>query len=234
MKNFEIFHNRENITPEESNQYSDFNSLLKNYHLHEKRRRTFWKRFLLYSVVLLLFGLIALITYPPPSINIEINEELANEPLALPSEPTDEIKHDSGIEEESKIEVILPGNSKPEPLSKETNSEEKNLIFEYSEARPIHGFPALYEYFEENLSYPEYIVKDQIEGMVVIKFIIDTLGKPTDIAVEVPIHDNLDSLAISIITNMPPWIPAKKNGKPVPSTYRIPLNFRIAGDQETN
>ena len=97
----------------------------------------------------------------------------------------------------------------------------------YIEAAPIEGFPALYQYFDENLVYPEEILEEGIEGSVIVRFTINQEGNPVDIAVEQSLHQKLDSTAIALISKMPLWHPASLYGRPIVSTHRIPLFFKI-------
>ena len=62
-------------------------------------------------------------------------------------------------------------------------------------------------------------------GTVSVEFIVDTIGKCTDIHVRKSIEFVLDEEVKRIIYMLPPWIPAEQAGKKV-KAYRIqPLTF---------
>jgi len=66
-------------------------------------------------------------------------------------------------------------------------------------------------------------------GRIVIQTIIDENGKTTDFTVLrsefVGDCQDINEIVIKILENMPKWIPAKINGKPVKCIFFIPLVF---------
>jgi TonB family protein len=97
----------------------------------------------------------------------------------------------------------------------------------YVQAEPRQGFQQLYEYFSSELKYPEEAVKDSIQGIVTVSFIINTEGKPEKIKVVNSLGFVFDHEVIRLIENMPNWKPATMNGKPVHSRISMPLTFRL-------
>lgn len=240
MKNFKIIHDRKNITREESSQLADFESLLNKYQDSSRKRATFWRRIFWATIALIAVGLISIFVYQSFNKGGEINSK--NSIIETQSEKAEEIKEEPIAEIESNYQhqeevsleeaEIEKKQGPSQNFSNEKIHEEKSAEFSFKDAKPIIGFPALYQYFDENLVYPESLVKEQIEGKVVLNFVIDTLGRPADISVEIPLHYHLDSLAIEIIDNMPTWFPAELNGKPISSKHRIPLTFQIEKEEK--
>jgi TonB family protein len=113
-------------------------------------------------------------------------------------------------------------SAQPEPT--ETEALEPAV---YVQAEPEAGYPALYEYFTKELTYPATALKDSIQGVVSVAFTIGKDGRPERISVEQSLGAAFDEEAIRLIRNMPVWRPATYNGKPVASRMSVPLTFQI-------
>ena len=87
------------------------------------------------------------------------------------------------------------------------------------------GMEALYKYLRENLIYPEFCKQNNIQGTVVVEFVIDKTGKIGNAKVIVPLHPDCDKETIRVVKEMPDWTPAKQNGKPVAIYYNLPIKF---------
>ena len=98
---------------------------------------------------------------------------------------------------------------------------------EYVQAEPAKGYPALYDFFSANLEYPSDGLKDSIQGVQTISFVINTTGKPEQIQVVNSLGEPFDKESRRLIENMPAWKPATLNGKPVPSKISLPITFHI-------
>ena len=236
MKNIKIIHDRKNIPRVESDYLIDFDVLMEKYQKKSKQSR-YRKYVIRFFTALFIFSFISFTVYTilsKRSISVEVTnsaneiqtENVADnnrEPLPPPSS-TRQAGEDttSVVNSEKKL-----SNSPPPNASIETKRNKGTNKAQYTEARPIIGFPALYQYFNEKLVYPEELALQQIGGIVVIEFVIDTLGRPVDISIEIPLHPKLDSLAVAVIDNMPTWLPATKNQKPIRSTHRIPLSYHV-------
>lgn len=97
----------------------------------------------------------------------------------------------------------------------------------YVQAEPADGYPALYSYFGRNLQYPASAVKDSVEGVVSVAFVIDTSGKATQIVIEKSLGKDFDKEAVRLMENMPLWKPASYGGIPVRSKISLPITFSL-------
>lgn len=98
---------------------------------------------------------------------------------------------------------------------------------EYVQAEPAKGYSDLYVFFSTNLEYPPDGLKDSVQGVQTISFVIDTAGKPEQIQVVNSLGEPFDKESRRLIENMPAWKPATLNGKPVESKISIPITFQI-------
>lgn len=78
-----------------------------------------------------------------------------------------------------------------------------------------------------NLHYPDAAIKKNIQGTVVMEFIVNTDGTISDIkAISGP--QELKEASINVIKQSGNWIPAKQNGKTVRAYKRQPIIYKIA------
>lgn len=89
------------------------------------------------------------------------------------------------------------------------------------------GVAKMNEYLSNSIIYPEYAVNNNIEGKVVLEFVVDIDGAITDIKIKQTVHESLDNEALRIVKSMPKWKPGKNDGKFVRVKYTLPINFRL-------
>lgn len=91
----------------------------------------------------------------------------------------------------------------------------------------VGGNAAMAKFIQTNLIYPEEARNKGIEGKVYLKFMIDKKGRIKKIKVEKSVHPLLDKAAVEVLKKMPPWNPAKAEGKPWNCYYAIPISFKL-------
>lgn len=93
----------------------------------------------------------------------------------------------------------------------------------------IGGDPALANYTTK-LSYPSVAQERNIQGRVIITFVLDTLGHATGHKVLRGIGGGCDEEALRVARTIPDqWIPARVGTRAMPVEYELPLTFRLAG-----
>lgn len=110
--------------------------------------------------------------------------------------------------------------------AKEQGSEK---IFEAVEqqAQFPGGQSALTSWLYKNLCYPEEAMKHNIEGRVIVQFVIEKDGSITHPVVARGVDKELDMEAIRLIKAMPKWVPGRNNGEAVRSKFTLPVTFRL-------
>ena len=108
-------------------------------------------------------------------------------------------------------------------------SKKNQKVFAVVEQMPKFpgGMEALFKYMAENMKYPEDAKKQQVEGRVLVQFIVETDGSVSNTEVLMRVFPSLDAEAVRVISGMPKWIPGKQNGKVVRVKYTIPVSFRF-------
>lgn len=89
------------------------------------------------------------------------------------------------------------------------------------------GEGTLYDYLIKNIRYPYILVQTEMEGDVDLKFSIDKEGKAENIAVLKGFDPLADDEIIRVIKNMPKWIPAESDGKPIDANFRLNIHFSL-------
>jgi len=88
------------------------------------------------------------------------------------------------------------------------------------------GAAAWYRYLSKNLVYPDEAVSAEIQGQVVVRFIVDKEGNVSDVeAVSGP--EELRDAAVRVIKKSGNWNPAIQNGRKVKSYKSQPINFKL-------
>jgi len=102
-------------------------------------------------------------------------------------------------------------------------------IFKAAEVQPKFpgGQAELMKYLSENLKYPEDAAEQGIEGRVTVQFVVNKIGKITNVKVLQSVHPSCDKEAIRLIESMPDWIPGENAGKLVDVYFTIPIRFRL-------
>ena len=145
-------------------------------------------------------------------------------PATTEQTPTEEdkLKQETVTSEKAPVNTVRKQESEP---SKTVDTHVGENI--YVQAEPSIGYPALYSYFSTQLVYPHESIKDSIQGVQTVTFIINASGVPEKIEVKQSLGEPFEREAKRLIENMPSWKPATLNGKPVSSQISLPLTFQI-------
>lgn len=104
----------------------------------------------------------------------------------------------------------------------------KNRIFTFVEHMPSYpgGEPALMNYLDNQIHIPSEARKQNIQGTVVVQFVVGANGHLSDITtVGRKIGGGLEDEAIRAVKGMPDWIPGRQKGKKVNVQYSLPIRF---------
>jgi protein TonB len=88
------------------------------------------------------------------------------------------------------------------------------------------GAAAWMRYLNRNLRYPQEAIDNEIQGTVIVQFIVDKEGKVSDVeAISGP--EELRAEAVRVIKKSGKWTPAVQNGRQVKSYKKQPIVFRL-------
>ena len=176
--------------------------------------------------------------------------------LPPPDVPEPETRKPAGIEEivknmapvvtDDTTDIFIPpptaeellGNTKDKPVNDSLEifrpvdpiipEEDDNIrIFVKEMPEFPGGIPELMKFISKNLSYPEDAVRNNIQGRVVLKFVV----RPDGTVGRTEILAGADSLlnieAIRVVKKLPAFKPGKQDGVAVPVWFTIPVLFRL-------
>ena len=91
------------------------------------------------------------------------------------------------------------------------------------------GDSAWNKFLQHNLKYPDDAISNEIQGTVIVKFLVDTAGNISDIkAISGPTKGGLREESVRVITLSGKWIPAEQNGHKVQSYKKEPIQFKMS------
>lgn len=230
-----IMNHKQQPSDEEIQGYMDFDRVLEDRKivLHSTRMSTIF----IWSVPVLV-GTLAIIGFFMSQNNpSETLQPLEQEPVESPQTVAPTPPADSA--RALKKEITKPVQPKKEtdalpPIVEKQSDDvsentEEPIVKEegYTQAEPLKGYPDLYDYFNANLVYPASALKDSIQGVQIISFVINKNGKVEQIEVEQSLGAEFEKESIRLIENMPEWKAAKLDGKPVSTRISIPITFQI-------
>lgn len=159
-----------------------------------------------------------------------------NEAIRLHEEKNKTINKWSGKSAPSSTHDSVPVNE--EPILLRTPSPivpDGDSIYDIVEKMPEfpQALSGLYSYLKQEAdnNYPQKAKKDNIQGRVIIQFVVEKDGSITDPRIMRSVHPLLDTVAVNIVKRMPKWQPGIHDKEYVRVRYTIPVMFKIAGKE---
>lgn len=115
--------------------------------------------------------------------------------------------------------------------STSTSEEWVGLIVVESLPEYVGGYEAFAKYLNSTAIYTDEARKAGVSGKVYISFLVEADGSITDPKILRSLNSDLDSVSISLIKNMPKWIPARQRGEPVACQFNLPIVFSLDENQ---
>jgi protein TonB len=109
------------------------------------------------------------------------------------------------------------------------SSSEESKIFTFVEQMPQFpgGDAALVKFLQKKIKYPKEELSKDIQGKVLIKFVVNEDGKVSDVTVERGASPGLDKEAVRVVKSMPKFKPGKQQGKAVKVYFMLPIIFKL-------
>ena len=91
-----------------------------------------------------------------------------------------------------------------------------------------NGYDDILSYISENIKYPDSAREMSIQGMIVLKFLVEKDGSVSNVHAIRGIEDaSLREEAIRVVKNMPKWKAGRQNGVNVRVWYVLPILFKL-------
>ena len=89
------------------------------------------------------------------------------------------------------------------------------------------GMKEFMNFLNSNIKYPETAIKKSIQGRVIVQFIVEKDGTPTEFKILRSVDSDLDKEALRVLNKMPKWKPGIQRGKAVRVKYTVPVTFKL-------
>ena len=134
---------------------------------------------------------------------------------------------DASQTEDAKEEVVAPVS--PEAKEAPADSTAKEEVFMVAEQMPEFpgGMKELLKFLQDNLKYPENAMKNNVQGRVIVQFVVEKDGTPTEFKVARSVDPDLDAEALRVLQTMPKWKPGMQRGKIVRVKFTVPVSFKL-------
>ena len=94
------------------------------------------------------------------------------------------------------------------------------------------GEAALMDYLASHINYPPMAAKNNVQGRVVVQFVVEKTGHVGDVKVVRSVDKDLDREAVRVCKSLPQFVPGRQNGQPVNVWYTLPITFSLRGNSK--
>ena len=152
--------------------------------------------------------------------DITSKDDVAESTAAAGATTFDKGTDDLNVVREHKDEIIVE-EKHPEPVKEE--------VFTAVEQMPQFpgGEAELLKYIASHIKYPTMAAENNIQGRVVVKFVVKKDGSVGEVQVLRGKDPDLDKEAVRVVRTLPKFIPGKMNGQAVSVWFTLPINFKL-------
>jgi periplasmic protein TonB len=166
--------------------------------------------------------------FTPPKIVKD--EEVKEEEKPPEQEKLEDTKigtvNQEGIKDEGIVAPVDNGKGVVEAPKKDETDYDKTFTKVEIESDYPGGQGAWIRYLSKNLAYPQDAQDNEIQGTVIVQFIVDKEGNVSDVeAISGP--NELKTEAMRVIKKSGKWTPAVQNGRQVKSYKKQPITFKL-------
>jgi TonB family protein len=110
-------------------------------------------------------------------------------------------------------------------------SQSKNgVVYQFVEQMPEYpgGDVELMKFVQRTVVYPSEAIKSNLEGRVIVKFVVNEEGKVDSAVIAKSVAPSLDAEALRVVNLFGTFKPGKQAGKSVKVYYSIPIMFKLS------
>ena len=131
-------------------------------------------------------------------------------------------------------ESVVSDKASEDPVEAELPAEKERgevYVAVEKQAEFPGGIQALMQWLSMNVRYPEDAMKNDAQGRVIVKFVVNADGSISDPTVLKGVETSLDKEAVRVVRAMPKWIPAENQGQKVASYFNLPIAFKLSSPE---
>ena len=136
---------------------------------------------------------------------------------------------DNGQDERDKFQTAVIDVVVEKPVEKP--KEAVAQVFHSVEQMPQFpgGEAALMKFLQSHINYPPMAAENNVQGRVVVQFVVDKTGKVGEVQVVRSVDKDLDKEAARVCASLPKFTPGRQNGQAVAVWYTLPVTFKLQG-----
>ena len=152
---------------------------------------------------------------------IKSQDELKETQTAFGQTDFDNGTDDRNVVREHKEEIIVEKKVEVEP----------EKVFTAVEQMPQFpgGDAELMKFLSKNIKYPTMAMENNIQGRVIVQFVVTKTGAIGEVKVVRSVDRDLDREAVRVCKSLPKFTPGKMNGQAVNVWYTLPVSFKLQG-----
>lgn len=152
---------------------------------------------------------------------IKSQDELKETQTAFGQTDFDKGTDDRNVVREHKAEIIVEKKVEVEP----------EKVFTAVEQMPQFpgGDAELMKFLLKNIKYPTMAMENNIQGRVIVQFVVTKTGAIGEVKVVRSVDRDLDREAVRVCKSLPKFTPGKMNGQAVNVWYTLPVSFKLQG-----
>ena len=125
-----------------------------------------------------------------------------------------------GSDDADKFKAVQEQVIVKEPEPEVKPKEEEIFVAVEQQAEFPGGTAAMMKWLSNNVRYPESAQQNDIQGRVIVKFVVEKDGSIGHAEILKGVDRDLDREAIRVVKKMPRWQPGKNNGVAVRSYFK--------------
>lgn len=167
-----------------------------------------------------------------PPVVLEDEKAPEDEPQAavdkLLNNPEDIGNRDVKVDEEAPPTITPNDLPFVEPaVQKPQDDETMDLVTVQKPPTFPGGERDLMKFLYENIKYPALARENNIQGNVVLTFVVDKDGTVRDVQTLKDIGGGCGKEAVRVVQSMPKWLPGEASGHAVKVRYTLPVRFKL-------
>jgi len=124
--------------------------------------------------------------------------------------------------------TALSAQTTTTPPQQDTTKSEKIFSVVDQQAQPKKGMQRFLKYLSEHVSYPKAARENNIEGTVIVRFVVNRDGSLSDFKIIKEIGGGCGETVTKALEKYSKrWTPGFDNGKPVRTYYLLPFTFSL-------
>jgi TonB family protein len=163
------------------------------------------------------------------SVYKELDEQSLKMAKLLPKlEPATKLGKAIKVKVKCTFEYTIKAARYESANDEDTSKEDSNKSGDTTFAQFPGGEVALTNFLNHNIIYPPNAREFDIQGQVVVGFVVNEDGIISEIKIIKSVDKELDAEAVRVVKMLPKFKPASIHGKALKTNYMYPISFKLA------